>query len=346
LTGAGHLPGLFLLCSRRPAPAERTMAKLLKIIPLFIIIAMFPTFSAAEVINSIAAIVNDDIITSYEVDQGAALLAKEAEKKGPLSDADKRQLRPAALNRLIDKKLIDQKVKDLNISVTDDELRQTIEDVKKQNKITQENLISALANQGLSFDQYKAQLREQLERIRLMGQEVRAKVQVGEKEIKEYYDANPKNFGADEFFRARHIFFRINKNAKPEEVRKALATAMIVLQEARSGKDFADLAKIYSDDPQAAKDGGELGTFKKGDMLPEIENAVIDMKSDEISDLVNTPAGFHIIKLEEKSPGKLRPFDEVKGEIEELLIKKKSDERFNQWLADLRKSAAIEIKNR
>jgi peptidyl-prolyl cis-trans isomerase SurA len=81
-------------------------------------------------------------------------------------------------------------------------------------------------------------------------------------------------------------------------------------------------------------------------MLPEIENAVIDMKSDEISDLVNTPAGFHIIKLEEKSPGKLRPFDEVKGEIEELLIKKKSDERFNQWLADLRKSAAIEIKNR
>lgn len=263
-----------------------------------------------------------------------------------MSDDDKRQLRPAALNRLIDKKLIDQKVKDLNISVTDEELRQTIEDVKKQNKITQENLISALANQGLSFEQYKAQLKEQLERIRLMGQEVRAKVQVGEKEIREYYYANPKNFGADEFFRARHIFFRINKNAKPEELRKTLTTAMIVLQEARSGKDFADLAKKYSDDPQAAKDGGDLGTFKKGDMLPEIENAVSDMKSDEISDLVNTPAGFHIIKLEERSPGKLRPFDEVKGEIEELLIKKKSDERFNQWLADLRKSAAIEIKRR
>jgi peptidyl-prolyl cis-trans isomerase SurA len=79
-------------------------------------------------------------------------------------------------------------------------------------------------------------------------------------------------------------------------------------------------------------------------MLPEIENAVMDMQSDEIGDLVNTPAGFHIIKLEERSPGKLRPFDEVKGEIEELLTKKKSDVRFNTWLADLRKAAAIEIK--
>ena len=320
------------------------MAYLRKIFLPFIIIAAFPTFSAAAVVDSLAAIVNDDIITSYDVDQGVALLTKETEKKGPLSDAEKSQLRPTALNRLIDKKLIDQKIKELNISISDEELRQTIEDVKKQNKITQENLISALRSQGLSFDQYKAQLREQLERIRLMGQEVRSKIQVGEQEIREYYDANPKSFGAEEFFRARHIFFRINQNAKPGELRKVLATAMLALQQAKSGKDFSELAKKYSDDPQAAKDGGDLGIFKKGDMLPEIEETVINMNAGEISDLVNTPSGFHIIKLEEKAPGKMRPFAEVKGEIEDQLFKKKSEERFNQWLAELRKAAAIEIK--
>jgi peptidyl-prolyl cis-trans isomerase SurA len=320
------------------------MAYLRKIFLPFIIIAAFPAFSAATVIDSVAAIVNDDIITSYDVDQGVALLAKETEKKGPLSDAEKAQLRPTALNRLIDKKLIDQKIKELNINISEEELRQTIEDVKKQNKITQENLVSALRAQGLTYDQYKAQLREQLERIRLMGQEVRAKIQVGEKETKEFYDANPKSFGAEEFFRARHIFFRTNRNAKPGELRKVLATAMIALQQAKSGMDFSELAKKYSDDPQAAKDGGDLGTFKKGDMLPEIEETVINMNPGEISDLVNTPAGFHIIKLEEKSPGKLRPFAEVKAEIEDQLFKKKSEERFNQWLAELRKAAAIEIK--
>jgi peptidyl-prolyl cis-trans isomerase SurA len=320
------------------------MAKLIAITTLLIIMTALPAFSPAEEIDRIAAIVNEEIITSHEVNQGALLLAKEGEKKGALADADKAQLQPKALNRLIDKKLIDQKIKELGISVSEEELRQTIEDVKKQNKLTQEDLISALRSQGLSFDQYKAQLREQLERVRLMGQEVRSKIQVGENEAKEYYDANPGSFSTEDSFRARHIFFRLNRNAKGDEVNKVLTNAMIVLQQAKSGKDFAELARKYSDDPQAATDGGELGTFKKGDMLPEIENAVIGMRSGQISDIVNTPAGFHIIKLEERTPGKLRPYDEVKGEINEMLFKKKSEERFSQWVAGLRAAAAIEIK--
>ena len=320
------------------------MARLLNVILLLIIIAAFPTVSPAEVIDRIAAIVNDEIITSYEVDKGVFLLVKEAEKNGPLSNADKPMLRQTALNRLIDKKLIDLKVKDLKITVSDDELRQSIEDVKKQNKMTQENFVAALTAQGLSFAQYQAQLREQIERIKLMGQEVRSKIQVGEKEIREYYNANTNSFSTDTYFRARHIFFRLGKEPDPKEINKIMTTALIVLQEARSGKDFAELAKKYSDDPQAAKDGGELGTFKKGDMLAAIEDNVINMKPDEISDLVITPAGFHIIKLEEKTPGKIRTFEEAKGEIEDMLYKKKSEERFNQWQADLRKAAAIEIK--
>jgi peptidyl-prolyl cis-trans isomerase SurA len=320
------------------------MTNLFKILFLFAIITAFPAFSAAEVIGGIAAIVNDEIITTHDVDKEAALLVKEAEKKGPLPDADKARLRETALSRLIDKKLIDQKVRELDIKVSDEELRQAIEDVKKQNKMTQETLVAALRSQGLSFEQYQAQFKEQIERIKLMGQEVRAKIQVGEREIREYYDANPRSFGGEELFHARHIFFRVDKNAPAEEIKKVMATALSALQEARSGKDFAELAKKYSDDPQAAKDGGDLGTFKKGDMLPEIEETVIGMKPGDVSELVGTPAGFHLIKLEERFIGKARPFDEVKGDIEELLYKKKSEERFNQWLADLKKGAAIEIK--
>jgi peptidyl-prolyl cis-trans isomerase SurA len=320
------------------------MAKPLKVALLFIILAACPTVSPAETIDRIAAIVNDEIITSYEVDKGAFLLVKEAEKNGPLSDADKAMLRQNALNRLIDKKLIDQKVKDLNITVSEDELRQTIEDVKKQNKMTQENFVAALSAQGLTFAQYQAQLREQIERLKLMGQEVRAKIQIGEKEEREYYNDNLKNYSTDTYFRARHIFFRLGKDPDPKEIKKVMTAAMMVLQEAKSGQDFAELAKKYSDDPQAAKDGGELGTFKKGDMLPAIEDNVINMQPEEISDLVITPAGFHIIKLEERTPGKIRTFEEVKGEIEDMLYKKKSEVRFNQWLADMRKAAAIEIK--
>ena len=319
------------------------MTKLLRIIAFLFMLALLHESSPAAEINRVAAIVNDEIITRYEVDKGAALLEKEAEKKGTVIDSDKSKIKQAALQKVIDKKLIDQKIRDLNIVITDEELRQTIEDVKKQNNLSQENLVSALRSQGISFDQYKSQLREQLEQIRLMGQEVRSKIQVGENEIKEFYDSNPEKFGGDDFLRARHIFFRLPPDAKPDDVDKVLTRAMIVQQKALSGADFAELAKKYSDDPQAAKDGGELGGFKKGDMLPEIESAVAGMKAGQISGIVNTTAGFHIIKLEERKAGAVKPFNEVKGSVEELLYRKKSEERFGQWLAELRNSASIEI---
>lgn len=318
------------------------MTAMLKKTLILLLLTALPSVAAAEVIDAIAAIVNDDLITTYEVDKEASLMAREAARKPGLS-ADQAQLRTAALNQLIDKKLAEQKVRELDIKVSEEELRQAIDDVKKQNSLTQETLVAALQAQGLTFDQYKNQLREQIERLRLMGQEVRAKIQVGDKEIRAYYDANLKRY-SDEMFQARHIFFRINEKTPPEDVKRIMATAMSVLQEARSGKDFAELAKKYSEDKLTAMEGGELGTFKKGETLPEIESTVEIMKEGDISDLVITPAGFHIIMLEKRSAKNVKTFDEVKGEIEELLYRKKSEERFNQWAAELRKGAAIEIK--
>ena len=312
---------------------------------LFIIaITLLPLTVGAELINGVAAIVNDDIITTYEVDKEATLMGKEMEKRAPSEAVDKGSLHNTSLNRLIDKKLIEQKIRELDIKISEEELKQSIEDVKKQNNLSQEALVAALRAQGLSFDQYKAQLKEQLERLRLMSQEVRAKIQVGEREMREYYEANLAKFGEEEFARARHIFFKLGKNASEQDVARVMATAASVYQEAKSGKDFAELAKKYSDDPAAAKDGGDLGSFRKGDMIPEIESAVSTMKPGEISELVRTPAGIHIIKLEERTKGKAKPFEEVKVELEEMLYKKKSEERFNQWVTDLRKGAAIEIK--
>jgi peptidyl-prolyl cis-trans isomerase SurA len=302
------------------------------------------SYARAEMIDSIAAIVNDDLVTNYEVDKELTFVIKDAERKSPVSPELRKKLRSDVLNMLIDKRLIQQKVKELNIQIGEEELRQAVEDVKKQNNLSQDALIGALLNQGITFDQYKAQLKEQLERLRLMSMEVKAKIQVSEREMREYYDANKAQYSEDESYRARHIFFKIPKNASADEVKNAMARAATVLAEARSGKDFTELAKKNSDESTAAKDGGDLGMFKKGDMLPEIESAVIAMKQGEISELVSTPAGFHIIKLEEKTPAKAKPFETVKAGIEEIIYKKKSEERFNQWATEMRKGASIEIK--
>jgi peptidyl-prolyl cis-trans isomerase SurA len=304
--------------------------------------AFAPALAKAELVSGIAAVVNDEVITTRETDKEYAQILKDLEKA---TAAEKMGLtRKVALDRLVDKKLIDQKIRELDIKVSEDEIKASIEDVKKQNGMNQEQLVAALGRQGLSFDQYRAQLKEQMERVRLMSQEVKSKIQVGEKEVRTYYEAHRKEFGQEEQYRARHIFFKVDKAGGAAELARVEKIASGVLAEAKSGKDFAQLAATYSNDPAAAKSGGDLGTFKKADMLPELAEAVALLKVGEVSSLVMSPAGLHIIKLEQKSATAGKPFEEVKAEIEDLIYKKKSDERFTQWVKELHTSATIEIK--
>jgi peptidyl-prolyl cis-trans isomerase SurA len=317
------------------------MAKILTGITLLALLALHPSLSQAQVVDGIAAVVNEELITTFELDKEYQQMQKEADK---IPAAEKMGLRSVALNRLVDKKLIEQKVRELDIKVMDDEVKLAIDDVKKQNNMDQDALVRALAAQGLTFEQYRTQLKEQLEKLRLMSQEVRSKIQVGDQEVRDYYEANRAKYGAVEQFRARHIFFKVDRKGGAAELARVEAVAAGVLKEARAGKDFAELAKTYSNDPAAAKDGGDLGTFKKADMLPEIGDSVAAMKPGEISELVLSQAGLHIIKLEEKSQSSGKAFADVKSDIEELLYKKKADERFAQWVKDLRANVAIEIR--
>ncbi|HIJ88168.1 MAG TPA: peptidylprolyl isomerase [Desulfuromonadales bacterium] len=295
--------------------------------------------------NAIVAVVNDEIITLYNVNREAEPAFTEAKKKAALTDAEKSQIRRMVLDRLIEKKLTEQKIKELNIKVSEDEIRQAIDDVRKQNNIpSQEALVVALAAQGLSFEQYRTQLQDQIEKLKLVSMEVRSKVYVGEGEMREYYTANLAKYSEDESFRARHIFFKSGEKATSEQIMQAKATAALVLAETRAGKDFVELAKKFSEDPAARKDGGDLGSFKKGDMQPDLEKAILSLKPGEVSDLISTPIGFHIIKLESRTSGTVKPFESVKGDIEEIIYRKKSEERFSQWAKELRGKATVEIR--
>jgi peptidyl-prolyl cis-trans isomerase SurA len=310
---------------------------------LALTILTLPSLASAELVSGIAALVNDEPITTYDIAKEREGIERGMEATKPLDAAAKAQLQQAALDSLISRKLIQQKIKELDIKVSDEEVRQAIEDVKRTNNITEENLKAALAARGISFDDYKAQLKEQLERLRLISLEVRSKIQISEKEALEYYTANADLFQVDEAFRVRQIFFKLSPRATEAERKRVVATAEKVLAEARGGADFAALAKKYSQDP-SAKEGGDLGYLKKGDILPEIESSLANLKQGDVSGLIRTPVGIHIMKLEEYRKGKRQTFESVKAEVEDRLYKKKSEERFNQWLAELRKNAAIEIR--
>lgn len=331
-------------CASTPAPLPDADTK--KPQPTLTAPQLAPLPAGAKRVNGIAAIVNDDIITFREVTREAQPVIQDAQKKGLLDDKGRHDLRVTVLDRMIEKLLTDQKVKELGIKIGDDEIRQAIDDVKRQNNnMTQAQLEAALKGQGYTLPQYEVQIREQLERLRLVSMEVRSKVYVGEKEVEDYYQAHQDKYAEEEHFKARHIFIKIDEKAPADQIQKAMSKALKVLYEARQGKDFIALAKEYSDDPAAKKDGGDLGNFKRGEMLADLEKAILPLKTGEVGELVITPSGLHIVKLEERSAGKVKPFDTVKADIRELLYRQKQDERFSAWMKELRANASIVIKD-
>lgn len=290
---------------------------------LFVLVAA-PAAVHAERINSIVAIVNDEPVTSFELAGEQANMEKMV---NPQQRGAGAQLRAAALETIINKKLIAQKVKELDIRIGDEEIKQAIEDVKKQNKISQETLESALKSQGISYDQYKMQLKEQLERLRLISQEVRSKIQVSDKEVQEYYAAHPEKFSREETFRARLISLKVSADASREEKKRVADKLARIISELKAGKKFQEMAMEYSQDP-SAKEGGDLGTFKRGEMLPEFENVITKLSPGEVSEPFSTQTAMHIVKLEERSAGDVQSLEKAKAEIQDIIYRKKSDDRF------------------
>lgn len=148
-------------------------------------------------------------------------------------------------------------------------------------------------------------------------------VKVTEDEMHQYYEDHGAEYHRGAEVRARHILFAVKEDAPEEEVSKVRAQALQVLDEARKGKDFTELAKKYSQDPSVAKNGGDLGTFSQGQMVPAFEEAAFALKPGEISNLVRTPFGFHIIKVDEVHPERTTPFEEARKDIESILKRQK-----------------------
>jgi len=152
-------------------------------------------------------------------------------------------------------------------------------------------------------------------------------VSVAEDELKTYYEEHRKNYHEEKAVHARHILFRVNPYASAEEVEAVKNKAQEILKLARAGQDFATLAKNYSEDPGSAENGGDLGYFTQSQMIKEFADAAFAMKPGEISDLVRTIFGFHIIKVEDVRPERYISFDEVKDSIKKTLTEHKARDK-------------------
>jgi peptidyl-prolyl cis-trans isomerase C len=210
-------------------------------------------------------------------------------------------------------------------------------------RIVQAMVVSDLARKE-GFDK-RADIKEQVELMvndfiatQYLQKEIIEKIEVTDKDIELYYKANPEEFIRPEVVRARHILIKVDKSASEAERKEARIKAEDLLKRAKAGEDFSMLATEFSDDQGSKSKGGDLGYFQKGVMVPEFEAVAFSMKQGQISEIVESPFGFHIIKVEDKIESTIQPLekvrDQVKKKVFEVLKKAKVEEFFDKIMKE------------
>jgi peptidyl-prolyl cis-trans isomerase SurA len=283
---------------------------------------------ASVVVDRVVAVVNDDIITLSDLQR--ELLKR---NEGGLPER-------LVLEDMINRKLQMTAAKRAGMDVTDKELAEAVADIMNRNKLDAKQFEAALAKEGLTLEQYRAELREQMTLSRVFNKYVRSGLAVDEKEVRAYYDRNLKEFSLPEEVRVRHLFLKL-----PEKSTTAQATALreraeTLYRRVSAGSDFVQLIREHSDGPTARQDG-DLGFLQRGHAIPEIEEAARTLKPGQFAGPIQTADGFHIIRVEEiRTP--VKPFEQVKEEIMRSLYEQQMENTYRTFLQTLRSDSHIE----
>jgi len=316
---------------------------------LFLLFGFFFLFCgdiplSEAVVDRVVAVVNQEIITLSELEKWIHSIKEEIVAEDRWEKQKQVQtLRLEVLDKLIEEKLIDQEVKKSGIKVSSKEVEATLDDVRRRNNATPEQLEKALSAEGLTLESYKKQIEKSLQRRKLINSAVKVETKAGEKEFREFYQKNIDRYRTNETFRPAHILFVIPKGATQEEIREIRKKCEAVLKKIRGGDDFGEMALLYSQDA-SNKSRGDLGYFKKGELLPTVEREALRLKVGEVSGVVRTEFGFHIIKLLDRKGVDPLPFEEVKAKVKADYYDVELDKALKQFISTLRDKSIIEIK--
>ena len=298
----------------------------------------------------VAATVNGIDIKESEVqelmEEGLKALSANASQLPPnFIEQYKAQLRGQILEKLIVENLLSEKVKKDGITVTDEEVDNTITAMlsSQPQPFSLEDYKNKLAEHGRNFEEEREQIREQLAYQKILKSQLGGKINATDEEAQKYYDENLKLFETAEKIRASHILIKpvyVKGGDMNEPEAQALKKAKDVLQKIKNGADFAVLAKASSACPSASN-GGDLGFFSKGEMTPEFEEAAFKLQVGQVSDIVQTEYGYHIIKVTDHKDAGTISFDEAKEKIIEQLMRNKQIELTNEFIESLKADADI-----
>jgi peptidyl-prolyl cis-trans isomerase SurA len=296
-------------------------------------------------LNRVAAIVNGEVVTLHDLQERAGPAWRQAEAEPEELAREKARARAlrSAFDALVSEKLLDAQVKEMGVEVTEADIDQVIAETKQRFRLDDEALDRALAAEGSNRQAYRLRVKHDLEGYRVVQVRVRARIKVTDEDLKNYYQQHGQEFASGHEIKVRHIFLQVPAGAASAEEARVREKGQKVLARLRGGEDFAKVARETSQGPSAA-DGGDLGWLRRGVIQPEVERAAFALETGQFSDLVRTRTGFQIVKVEGRRGGEPRPFDQVKDEIRDRLTNDQADVLRQQYVAELRKDALIEVK--
>lgn len=320
--------------------------KKLSILTVMLLSLLLPALPVrAEVVDRIVAFVNGDIITLRELDSAFEPYQKRIDDtyQGPDKGKVVAEAKRSLLNRMIENLLINQEAKKSSITVQDEEVMASIGEMLSQKKMTMEDFRKSLAREGTSLEDYKKEVRDSLVRMRVLRREVRSRIAVSDEEIGEYYRLHRDDYEGVDAVRLKQILLLFPKIMDADAKARLQEEGMSILKQLRAGASFDALAARFSQGP-AAEAGGDVGYVEKGAMLPEVEKAAYSLKKNQISDLIESSVGFHIIKVIDRRGGGVKSMEDIRAEIKSRLENEKLDKKYDSWVSELREKSLVDIR--
>jgi peptidyl-prolyl cis-trans isomerase SurA len=320
----------------------RVRVYIVPLIVLALFLAALP--SGAEEVNRVVAVVGEDVITSLDLDKVIKTMEAQLGRiENPAEAvARQKQMRKVALERLIEDRIFQQEVTRQNIRVTQKEIDRYIERIKSRNQISEKQFAAHLSRRGLTPDEYKAELKKDILKQKLIQRSVKQQVVISDDQVQEYYRKHLNEYGKLDEVRLRAIFLTVPDDAGMDAREVVHKQAEKLREEAVEKNNMAELAKEHSQGPGASK-GGLLEPVSSKDMIPAMRQALGQMKAGDISQVLNIPGGFVFFELLAKGGDNVLAFNEVKEQIREKLESEALEKKFQTWMDDLRKKTFVEI---
>ncbi len=310
-----------------------------RIIYLFLFILVIAQPVTAKTLTKIAAVVNDEIITTYELDKAVVAALTKNPKRNQMTAAQLDQLKKQTLENLINEKLFDQRIKELEIEVSDAELTGAIEDVAVKNGLSKEALHKALEAQGLTMEAYRDKIKKEILHYKLLSREVNYKVLVTSSEVRRYYDEHIDEYNFKPEIHIKRISFTI-----PTGEEKKLAALQKQVEVARDllldGEDFEKVLNGLGD----AATGGDMGSLVEADLAEPLKKVLVGLKAGDVTKPAELNGQIHLFQVVSRTEPGDDPFEQAKPQIENKLRQKKTALRFEEWQKELRDKARIEIR--